>query len=314
VYLLVRRYYRCFYCGDAARAASTPGVNQLYAVGWVVLIVSETALFGGLGGPSLKIVITIIAQAGYGSQLERLILDVGRAIGGSIGASLSLASVASGLLFMSGLVGLVVLSDQARAAPTASESASTALVVLGSAFVTLQSAEYQTLGQVLLGGILASSFYQVSGLHGAHVLVGVVLLGSYIVSSGSSIIYCLTDLVTLQGYVGLSSYWHFVDTIWIVVLTVSYIVGGCLPLRQVPYSYGRDSGAVQLPEIVQGLYAPQSDITLWLPMSLNGGGRLWITNLLGNAQAYGSAPTWLWLVVFWLCPSTSFCCSYSNRL
>jgi cytochrome c oxidase subunit 3/cytochrome o ubiquinol oxidase subunit 3 len=58
-------------------------------------------------------------------------------------------------------------------------------------------------------------------LHGFHVVVGLVSL---------SIVMALT----LLGSVGsehaervdvLSLYWHFVDTVWIVVFTVVYVIG-----------------------------------------------------------------------------------------
>jgi len=59
------------------------------------------------------------------------------------------------------------------------------------------------------------------GLHGFHVLVGLVSL---------SIVMALTLLESVKQEHAervdiLSLYWHFVDIVWIVVFTVVYVIG-----------------------------------------------------------------------------------------
>jgi cytochrome c oxidase subunit 3/cytochrome o ubiquinol oxidase subunit 3 len=67
----------------------------------------------------------------------------------------------------------------------------------------------------------ASGFYLLTGFHGTHVLIGIILLLSlYGISRRQE---GLSDAKGLNlELVGL--YWHFVDIIWIVIFTVVYLI------------------------------------------------------------------------------------------
>ena len=60
-----------------------------------------------------------------------------------------------------------------------------------------------------------------TGFHGAHVTVGVLMLGSILIGSMRR-----TGLGPDSGFhvetVGL--YWHFVDVVWIVIFTIIYLI------------------------------------------------------------------------------------------
>jgi cytochrome c oxidase subunit III len=69
--------------------------------------------------------------------------------------------------------------------------------------------------------LFGTTFYSLVGLHASHVIVGLVLL-------------TLVLVLSLRGGVKeahaehiemLSWYWHFVDGIWVIVLTVVYVIG-----------------------------------------------------------------------------------------
>ena len=69
--------------------------------------------------------------------------------------------------------------------------------------------------------LFGTTFYSLVGLHATHVAIGLLLL-------------TVVFLVGLFGHVkqeqfdhfhALSMYWHFVDAVWVVVLTVVYIIG-----------------------------------------------------------------------------------------
>lgn len=66
----------------------------------------------------------------------------------------------------------------------------------------------------------ATSFYVVTGFHGLHVFVGILLLGSLYVLSLTGKIKPNQDVKTEM--IGL--YWHFVDIIWVVIFTVVYLI------------------------------------------------------------------------------------------
>ena len=65
-----------------------------------------------------------------------------------------------------------------------------------------------------------SSFFMLTGFHGAHVAVGVLLLSSMFVLSLNGRLY--PDRGLNVEMIGL--YWHFVDIVWIVIFTIVYLI------------------------------------------------------------------------------------------
>jgi cytochrome c oxidase subunit III len=100
-----------------------------------------------------------------------------------------------------------------------------ATVVLGAAFLYGTATEWHRLiyqeGLTISTNLFGTTYYSLVGLHGFHVVVGLLALSMVMV-------------FTLLGNVRpdhaervevLSLYWHFVDTVWIVVFTVVYVIG-----------------------------------------------------------------------------------------
>lgn len=97
--------------------------------------------------------------------------------------------------------------------------------VLGLLFVVLHLNEWSHLaaGGFRLGtNSYATTFYGLTGVHTAHVIVGLaiqlVLLG--VIASG----LMTRERATL--FRGASLYWHFVDIMWIMVAANVYLIGG----------------------------------------------------------------------------------------
>jgi cytochrome c oxidase subunit 3 len=97
-------------------------------------------------------------------------------------------------------------------------------IVLGAIFILGTAREWYHLIYVehvtISSSLFGTTFYSLVGLHGFHVIVGLI---------GLSIIMIFVAL----GYVRqehasrievFAMYWHFVDAIWVVVLTVVYFV------------------------------------------------------------------------------------------
>ena len=92
--------------------------------------------------------------------------------------------------------------------------------LLGLTFLTIQVNEYVHLGFAPSDNAQATVFYCLTGLHGSHVFVGLVLLA----------------MVTVRAFRGHYSakehrgvevpgiYWHFVDVMWIIVYSTIYIL------------------------------------------------------------------------------------------
>jgi cytochrome c oxidase subunit III len=100
-----------------------------------------------------------------------------------------------------------------------------ATIVLGATFMYGTATEWHRLiyhdGLTISGNLFGTTYYSLVGLHGFHVLVGLVSL---------SILMALTLLGSVKQEHAervdvLSLYWHFVDTVWIVVFTVVYVIG-----------------------------------------------------------------------------------------
>lgn len=96
-------------------------------------------------------------------------------------------------------------------------------VLLGVVFLSIQMSEYHELiedGFTITSGIFGSSFFTLTGFHGAHVLAGVVWLTVVLIKS-------LRGKYTPDEYAGVELaglYWHFVDLVWIILFTILYLV------------------------------------------------------------------------------------------
>jgi cytochrome c oxidase subunit 3/cytochrome o ubiquinol oxidase subunit 3 len=95
--------------------------------------------------------------------------------------------------------------------------------LLGSTFIAGQIFEFTEFidkGLTLPTSPFGSSFYMLTGFHGIHVAVGVLLLAAMAVLSLSGRLY--DDRGLNVELIGL--YWHFVDIVWIVIFTVVYLL------------------------------------------------------------------------------------------
>jgi cytochrome c oxidase subunit 3/cytochrome o ubiquinol oxidase subunit 3 len=99
----------------------------------------------------------------------------------------------------------------------------TGTAALGATFLAGQIFEFTEFihqGLTLPTSPFGSSFYMLTGFHGMHVALGVILLAAMAVLSLSGRLY--DDRGLNVELVGL--YWHFVDIVWIVIFTVVYLL------------------------------------------------------------------------------------------
>ena len=95
-------------------------------------------------------------------------------------------------------------------------------VALGATFLTLQAVEYihayDELGLNLGAGIYGSTFFMLTGFHGAHVTLGTIMLAVMWLR-------CFSGHFTPENHFAfeaVSWYWHFVDVIWLFLFTFVY--------------------------------------------------------------------------------------------
>ncbi len=99
-------------------------------------------------------------------------------------------------------------------------------ILFGSVFLGIQIYEYAELVTHKDIGpssnAFSSVFFMITGLHGSHVLVGLILLGMLLVRAVKGRYELGTH--PPQGFMASVIYWHFVDVVWIVVLTTLYLL------------------------------------------------------------------------------------------
>lgn len=91
--------------------------------------------------------------------------------------------------------------------------------LLGIAFLSLQLNEYLGSYVTIFTAANASSFFMVTGFHGIHVIIGLILM----IQQQELATMEMKSTVNIGLFFSLL-YWHFVDAVWIVVLVVIYII------------------------------------------------------------------------------------------
>ncbi len=96
-----------------------------------------------------------------------------------------------------------------------------ATALMGLLFLGGQVYEYLTLGYGLGTNIFSSCFYVMTGFHGLHVFIGVLLILGVLWRSRRPGHYSATKHTGVEMA---EIYWHFVDIIWIVLFALLYIL------------------------------------------------------------------------------------------
>jgi cytochrome c oxidase subunit 3 len=93
-------------------------------------------------------------------------------------------------------------------------------ILLGATFLLTQIIEYHRLGFNTSDTSFASTFFGLTGLHGCHVFIGLVILTVMAVRA-------FRGHFSPEHHHGIEVggiYWHFVDVMWIVVYVTVYIL------------------------------------------------------------------------------------------
>ena len=97
-----------------------------------------------------------------------------------------------------------------------------ATVVLGATFLVGQGLEYRHLyrEQITINrNIFGTSFFTLTGFHGLHVFLGLVIL-LVVLGLAMNNEFAAKHPVAIETA---SLYWHFVDVVWVVIFTVVYL-------------------------------------------------------------------------------------------
>ena len=175
-------------------------------LGMWVFLGSECLLFGGL----ISTFLLYKNRSGYGELNERPhdLYD------------LAFTSISSFVLLMSSLTMVLAVNAVMGGDSKRMRLWLSATCVLGGLFLAGQVYEFTEFVREGLGytsNVSASAFYTLTGFHGAHVAVGIIMLVSMLGMSFRQRMHA--EAIEIVGL-----YWHFVDVVWIIIFTVVYLI------------------------------------------------------------------------------------------
>ena len=132
-------------------------------------------------------------------------------------------SASSFILLMSSLTMVLAVSAAGRRDHRNTHIWLTVTALLGSLFIAGQVYEFTTFYNEGLGyttSLFGSSFYSLTGFHGVHVSVGIIMLLALVGMSMRGKLH--GDKAETIEMVGL--YWHFVDIVWVFLYPLLYLV------------------------------------------------------------------------------------------
>ncbi len=162
----------------------------------------------------------------FGSLIVTYLAYEGRSVTGPTTheiLNIPLTSVSTFDLLMSSLAMVLALAavrrgDRVWAPVWLMTTAGLGLVFLG--FQVYEFTHFVSEGLTITTNLFGSTFFTLTGFHGAHVFVGVVwLLTLLVLVVGGRLGPEKALNVEIAGL-----YWHFVDVVWIVIFTVVYLI------------------------------------------------------------------------------------------
>ncbi len=190
-------------------------------------LVEEHATSTGL--PNTKLAIWLFLASDcllFGALISTYVLYRGASVKGPYPSDvfdIPYTSVSSFVLLASSLTMVLALAAIQRGDVARSRVWLLATALLGTTFIGGQVYEFTTFyreGLALSTNVFGTSFYVLTGFHGTHVAIGILMLLTLLsLSFMGRLGPERADAVELVGL-----YWHFVDIVWIVIFTVVYLI------------------------------------------------------------------------------------------
>ncbi len=188
-----------------AAIETTTGIDNRKLLMWLFLA-SECLLFGSL----IAAYLLYRGQSVVGPYPEDLFV-------------IPFTSVSAFVLLMSSVTMVLALAAIQRRDQRGLRIWLFATALLGTLFISGQAFEFTEFnreGLSLSSNLFGTTFFVLTGFHGAHVTVGVLILLSLLVMSFRGRLTQAQSLnIELAGL-----YWHFVDVVWIVIFTLVYLI------------------------------------------------------------------------------------------
>jgi heme/copper-type cytochrome/quinol oxidase subunit 3 len=185
--------------------ATNTGISNTKLAMWVFLG-SDCLLFGALISTYLLYKTNVSTPPG-----PRDVYDI------------PFTSVSSFVLLMSSLTMVLAVSAIERGDHRGTRTWLGTTALLGSVFIGGQIYEFTSFYREGMGfttNVASSAFYTLTGFHGVHVTIGIIMLMSLLVlSARGHLPQARAEAVETVGL-----YWHFVDIVWIVIFAVVYLI------------------------------------------------------------------------------------------
>jgi heme/copper-type cytochrome/quinol oxidase subunit 3 len=183
------------------------GISNTKLAMWIFLA-SECLLFGGLITTYLLYKTPISVEQG---PSPHEVYDI------------PFTSVSSFVLLMSSLTMVLAVAAIERGDHHRVRTWLVATALLGATFIAGQIYEFTVFvgeGMGYTTSRSSSAFYTLTGFHGVHVTVGIIMLVSLVLLSlRGKLPEHRSETVETVGL-----YWHFVDVVWIVIFAVVYLI------------------------------------------------------------------------------------------
>lgn len=162
----------------------------------------------------------------FGALISTYLLNKGRIGPDDIGPNdvfdIPFTSVSSFVLLMSSLTVVLAITSLQRGDHRRTRVWLLTTAVLGSIFVGGQVYEFTVFYREGLGyttNLFGTSFFTLTGFHGVHVSLGIIMLMTmYFHSARGKLTADKSEKLEIIGL-----YWHFVDVVWIVIFTIVYL-------------------------------------------------------------------------------------------
>ena len=162
----------------------------------------------------------------FGGLISTFLLYKDRAADGPVPHELfdlAFTSISSFVLLMSSLTMVLAVSAISRGDDRALRAWLLVTALLGSIFISGQVYEFKEFLNEGLGFTTSpagSAFFTLTGFHGVHVTIGIIMLiSAALLSRSGRITQKNAEAVEIVGL-----YWHFVDVVWILIFTVVYLI------------------------------------------------------------------------------------------
>src|SRR5438105_3529590 len=190
---------------DTGHPPTATGLNT-FKLGFWIFLGSETLFFGSL----IATYMTYKNESVVGPYPKDVLI-------------IPLTSVSTFVLLMSSLAMVLALAGVQRNNRRQTIIWLFATAALGALFLGFQSYEFTEFyhkGLTLQTNLFGSTFFVLTGFHGAHVTVGVLwLLSLWVQAWRGKLGQAQSLTVEIAGL-----YWHFVDIIWIAIFTLIYLL------------------------------------------------------------------------------------------